>query len=707
MRDKTLILCEKPSVAADFAKALQAGRREGFFESGNHVITFAFGHLLELFSPDDYDKSLGTWELSQLPILPRQFQFKPVASGKKQLAIIKQLVKRKDVGRYVIATDAGREGELIGREVLQYAGVDIEKARRFWSSEALSRTVIERGLANAKPARDYDALYQTGFFRALADWIVGMNYSRLWSLKLSGRYSVGRVQTAVLNLIVSREEEIRNFVEKKFWKVKVGMTGADKPFAGWIIEGDDNRFWSRDGAAGAIKDIAPVPGSGVVRSAKREQVKKNPPQLLNLTALQRTMNKERGMSAARTLEVAQKLYEEHKVLSYPRTPSRVMGSSDVGLAVRKMRELKRTYPKLFAGCDEELFTTDNKRVFNDAKLEDHHALIPLGQLPDGVGDEERAVYRAVLLVFAQAFHHEAVLNKVSYTIVAGKREIEVRGTSIISAGWLSIAPKASERDEEEDGEENAGDLPVLQEGETVSLDSTKIEEGKTRPPKRFDDSSLLGVMEKPDRYLGDDAEYEFEPGTGLGTPATRAAIIEVLFGRKYCERKKKAIVPTEKGETLVKALRATPIATALLDVQETARWETVLNEHPAKFFKDVQTWVREHVAAVKDSDYAAYQIEKEQKEILGTCPLCGGSVVETPKGFGCSRFREGCTFTIWKKVAGASITKAQARRLLAGEKVGPKKMMSRAGKPFEAFLILDSTEGRLRFEFEKQHANQR
>ena len=698
---KRLILTEKPSVARDFAAAIGGlGKHKGYFEGDADIVTFCFGHLLELKFPEDYSESYKIWSVDDLPIIPERFEHRPISSSRAQLKVIHDLLKRSDVTSIVMATDAGREGELIGRLVLNYCGWrDWDAVRRFWVSEALTPAVVEKGLGSLKESASLIPLYESGRFRQQADWLAGINFSRFYSVRLSGRFSFGRVQSSVLGLIVQRDREIAEFVPSPYWEVIGRFSKGDEVFqAKAVVDEDSHRFDSQDRAE-TIAEQAGTVAAGKVTSAVREEKTKKPPKLLNLTALQRIANTKFGFSADKTLKIAQTLYEEKKVLSYPRTPSRVLGASDTALVADLRKSLEASYPELFARFKDELVDSSNKHVFNDAQLEDHHALLPLAPAPEDLSKDEKAIYNTVLLSFCQVFWPDEQFATLNVEIDAGGVTFSAKGKSTIDAGWRAIgAGDTAENTGQEDGdEEPSGSLPYLRTDDVVDLGGAEVQAKETRPPAAFTEASLLAAMENPGKFQKHKDDAKFESGVGLGTQATRAEIIETLIKREYVVREKKKIRSADKGFHFYDAVVTDDAMARFIEVDETARWEKVLKDRPVAFYEEVRTFVDSALGRMKGESFTVFKKEREQ---VGICPKCGAPIYESKKNFYCSAFKEnGCDFTIWKSFIGGNITKSSAQKILAGRKTGKLKLKSKKGKEFEARVFLGE-EHRLELEFD-------
>jgi len=593
----TLILTEKPSVAEDFAKALQCRRKEGYFENGEYVITWAFGHLFEI-SDENLPKK---WELDGLPIFPEKFEYKLKSSqAGKQFKVIKGLLSQ--AGRVIVATDAGREGELIARLILQKAGLkDWAKVYRFWTSEALTSEVIRRELRRLKPAKEYDSLYWCALARQHADFLVGINLTRAATLRSSGGvWSVGRVQTPTLALVVQRDLEIESFKPKPYWVVKalfslegktyegvwIGKKSGGKPNADEDVDEEKEELQEEEEAGGvfdykAVQDLVEklrdARQAVVSRVEKRKRVE-YPPPLYSLSSLQRDANRELGFSAQRALDIAQKLYEERKAISYPRSDAEYLSESSISLVKEVLKRLKR----------EDLVERVEKvgkRVFDDGKLTDHHAIIPLRDEEEDWGEDEKALFGLIKRRFLAAFYEPFIaLDTVVITQVAGE-DFYSRGTTVLQLGYRELYGRPKEKL-----------LPKLEKGQKVDVLKVWSEKRWTKPPPRYTEGMLIKKMEK----------------LSLGTPATRASIIETLKSRGYLVLNKKHLISTEKGRELIKNLQGSKI----VSVEMTSEWEQQLEGiYKAKkgfggykdFLEKIKAFTKEEVGRLKQMSFQASQ----------------------------------------------------------------------------------------------------
>jgi DNA topoisomerase-3 len=693
-----LVLTEKPSVAAAFAAALGVPRKGQFWENQDFCIVSALGHLLENYAPEDYDPALKKWSLATLPVIPDKILFKPIEKTAGQLAVVKSCFGRRGNEPFLLATDAEREGELIGAEILDYVGFsNYDNASRFWVSEALTKDVILAGVKNAKPLSDYVSYRDQGYARQEADWLAGMNLTRLVSLQAGKLFTFGRVQTAVLAAVCAREKDVSSFRKEKFFEVQA-LLGAESPFSAKLLNPDNAEFPSRfpENAPllGETEKLKETAQTGTVTEIKKEKKTVHPPQLFNLTALQKEACKLFSYTPEETLNIAQALYEKHKCLSYPRTPSRVMGDENVDLVRAVFAKLKNRNPELAAGADESLLSKDNKRVFNSAALQDHHALIPLDLLPDGASEQEANVYSLVLKRFFTLFMPDFIYNAVKILVSIGGHLFSGSGIEPLQTGWKTDPAKNDDDEDAPPPEIFSGlekkDYPVL---------SLSTDEKFTGPKKRYTFASLLSLMENP---RGEDGARL----AGLGTPATRGAILKKLFDRNYLAQKGKSILPAPDGLFLIGNVLKNGALAGFVSIPETTRWEEELRANPRNFVSGVKDFVR---YAVKNTSIAA--AERPGKEALGKCPLCSGGVYEGKKSYYCSNYKpndgkggdgkEGCKFAIWKETAGASVSPEDARLLLSGKPTRLKKCKSKAGKEFSASFVLKN-DGKLEFRFQER-----
>lgn len=672
------VIAEKPSVARDIATVLGATKKNDGNISGNgYIVTWAFGHLVGLAMPDAY--GIENFRRENLPILPQSFQliprqiktdkgYKPDTGTVKQLKIIKEIFDQCD--KIIVATDAGREGELIFRYIYQY--LECRKPFvRLWIS-SLTDKAIRDGLQNLKDGTMYDNLFRSAKARSEADWLIGINASQALSIGAGrGTYSLGRVQTPTLAMICSRYLENKNFVPQKYWQLKL-HTGKDSIEFSALSE---EKFDSQQPAIDKLQIIKDS-GQVQVKSVECKEVNQEPPLLYDLTTLQKEANTKLNFSADKTLSIAQKLYE-CKLISYPRTGSRYI-SQDVFDEIPERISLLETYDR-FAGYAKSMKGSSlNRRSVDDKKVTDHHALIITENKPGSLQADEQAIYELVAGRMLEAFSQKCVKEVTSISLTSGESIFAVKGTVIKSAGWRTVF------NAQEEGEENTV-LPALKEGENLPLSDIELLEKQTKPKPLHTESSLLSAMENAGKEL-EDAELKASmKDSGIGTPATRAAIIETLFTRQYIIREKKALVPTEKGLAVYDIVRDKKIA----DVEMTGMWENALSKiesgemNPDTFHKSTEV----HASQIT-SELLGVQLTLSTQQDL-TCPKCGtGRILLYPKVAKCDN--TDCGLVIFRNKSDKQLTDKQITELVTVKKTGMiKGFRSKAGKPFDASLAFD------------------
>lgn len=692
---KQLIIAEKPSVGREIAKALGcASKSDGYLEGDNYVISWTIGHLMEAAPPEAYNPDLKSWSLNTLPILPEKFKFIPIEKTAKQLAVIEKLTSRKDIESVVIATDAGREGEVIARLVLMHAGCK-KPLFRFWTSQALSPEIIKFGVTKGlKPASQYDRIFQAGYQRTMADWLVGMNLTRSSTVRMgnSGVFSVGRVQTAVLALLVDRKIHRENFKSEPYWVFKIHFANPKGKWTGSWFKGDsgerETRFRSKEQAREIATKINGA--TGKVATVEKKKCKTPPPQLYSLTQLQRDANRFFGFTAQQTLDLAQALYEQHQAISYPRTDSQVLGSQSVKMASDLVTRLSSHYNDLFKGVQKSLITGENKRVFNDAKLTDHHALIPLRPAKDSFSESEKKIYEMVLTRFATVFHPDYEYEATEIITEVKGETFMTRGQIALKIGWKVLYQGASEPEDDQR-------LPALVKNDPANIEKLEGEEKQTQPLSEYTEASLLDDMSNPAKYVEqDDLKAIYRGEVGLGTQATRAQIIETLLKREYLVRNKKQLLATDKGCGLIGFLRKLPVSQALASPTETAKWEQTLNQialgeaAEKEFETKIRQFIVSAIAEFKSGEASsAASAIAAQSSKYGTCPACGGAIIKGKKGYGCSNWRaNGCNFIIWETIAGKTLSEKDVTDLLAGKQTREMKLKSKQDSEFTASLKL-------------------
>lgn len=776
-----VVLAEKPSVARDIAKYLKAtSKGQGYLKNDEWTITWAFGHMVELQEPEEYQPDWKPWRLSSLPIIPDEFKLRSRKDGSAhdQLMVIKKLFEEAD--EIVCATDAGREGELIFRYILTWTECENKPCKRLWIS-SLTNAAIEKGFKKLASSTDYDRLYYAAKCRSEADWIVGLNATRFFTVEYGKRnllLSLGRVQTPILAMIVNRDLEIEYFKPKDFWEVHTVCREATFKHTGGKFEDQ----------AEATAILEKVTGQElVVKSVTKKNEKANPPQLYDLTSLQQDMNKRYGFTADQTLKLAQNLYES-KHLTYPRTDSRYI-SSDIQPTIPPLIEaLRRLKPEEIDKLDTAALPF-NSRIVDDKKVSDHHAILPTEVLGDSLAGDERKLYQAVVTRLIAVFYPPCIKAVTVVNAVAAEEPFRARGKVLVDAGWQALYGKV-EPETPKKGKGKADDavqeLPDFQKGES-NPHQPSLPQFKTSAPKRFNEATLLQLMETAGKIVTDEALKEALKDKGVGTPATRASIIEVLISRNYVERKKKNLISTESGRGLISLIQDERLKSPEL----TGDWEFRLKQvergeyDPAQFMSEVADYTREILqctsaktvrlanlgpcpicnapvirgkAAYGCSDWKAgckfvlpgklwglpivpelareilthkrsltphpVQIEdrklfanilldkqgnfsfeeaevskkEDGQEALGQCPTCGGDVVVGKKAYGCSNWRNGCKFVIWKTMAQQEIPLESAQQLLStGTTETISGFKSKAGKDFEAKLKV--VNGEVKFDF--------
>lgn len=585
INSKSLIIAEKPSVARDISQAItNAAKRkqDGYIETDKYYISWAVGHLVSLAEPEDYAKHFKKWDITTLPIIPQTFKLKTISKTAKQFQIIKQLMDRSDVTEVICATDAGREGELIFRYIYQLANCN-KPIKRLWIS-SMTEEAISKGFAELKPGSSYDNLFQSARCRSQADWLVGINGTRAYTTSNNTLYSIGRVQTPTLAMLVERELAIRDFTPQDYYEIVVDCAAAAKRLkATWIDRAEnDSKIIKLETAQEIAAEVtgstqaAPTNTSikasnttAEISEIKKEKKKIAPPLLYDLTELQRDANRFYGYTAKQTLDLAQALYEKHKLLTYPRTDSRYLTNDMKKTLAETITKLQGTpWAHLLAPIASAMkFTT---RIINDKKVSDHHAIIPTPKVSgyDKLTKQEANIYDLVVKRLLAVFYPHHVFEMTTVYLQAASHDFIAKGKVIKELGWKAVYSKVENGEQGSDNE-----LPPLKKGEQLLVEQAEILTKQTQPPKPFNESTLLGAMENAGRQVEDEELREQLKDGGIGTPATRASIIERLIQVEYVERRKKAIVPTEKGIALIKA-----VPLELKSPETTGKWERALNK---------------------------------------------------------------------------------------------------------------------------------
>lgn len=682
-----LVITEKPSVAQSIAKVLSATKRcNGYLEGNGYLVSWCIGHLVELAPPDHYDERYKKWKKEDLPILPANWKYTVSSGTKKQFNILKELMNRDDVDSLICATDAGREGELIFR--LVYHQCRCRKPfERLWIS-SMEDSAIRDGFRQLKPGTEYDALYEAAICRERSDWIVGINATRLFSVLYGNTLNVGRVMSPTLALTVMREAAIAAFISEPFYTVKIQMDG---------FTASSERIKSKEDAEKLAADCKEA--SAVVTKVERKNRKEKPPLLYDLTTLQREANKIRGYTAQQTLDYAQSLYEK-KMVTYPRTDSRYL-TEDMAAMIP---ELVQKTVKKFSFSDEAVpVRTD--QVINNKKVTDHHAIIPtktaaetdLSALPAG----EQAVLELIARRLVCAVGIPSESDETAVELNCAGAVFKAKGSIVTEPGWKAFISGTESR--KEDKEEDASSIPDVQNGMELTVREAVCKEGKTVPPKHYTEATLLQAMEN----AGAEEMPENAERKGLGTPATRAGIIEKLVRTGFLERtgnkKTKYLIPTQKGTALV-----TILPEQIQSASMTAEWEEKLLEIERgkysgdAFMGEIEAMISDLVKNYQIVPDAEILMPKQKSQEIGKCPVCGNNVIEGAKGWFC--VNRSCPFALWKQnryfdSIGKKLTASVAKKLLVNGKVRMKGCKSaKTGKTFDAVLILETdTDGKARF----------
>ncbi len=716
---KTLVIAEKPSVGQDLARVLKGPfkKGEGVLEGPEHVVTWAVGHLVQLAEPDEYDPKFKRWRMEDLPIVPERFKLVVRDErSRKQMSVVTKQIGRDDIAEIVNACDAGREGELIFAYLYEKAKGK-KPVQRLWLN-SMTSAAMKEALSSLRPAEEFARLEQAARSRSEADWIVGMNATRAATIRLrssfDGAVSLGRVQTPTLAIIARREEEIKAFVPEPYWLVDATFEADGKRvYEGRFHEGAKPRIATAEEADAIV--AACVGRQGTITKLEKKEQREKAPMLYDLTTLQREANNRYGFSAKRTLAAAQRCYEEHKALTYPRTNSRYL-PNDMVAEIKPTAELVGHNPEYTKGAEYVigLDLLPLARVVNDEKVTDHHAIIPTRSEHnlDKMGADDRRIYDMVTRRFLAVFHPEAVFENTRVETTVGEQGhiFRTRGKLLIVPGWRGVYDEVA-ADTRPKGEEDEGvdqQLPKLEDGETVDTNEIAAERKETKPPRRYSDASLLGAMETAGKLVDDEELREAMKESGIGTPATRAAIIERLITVAYVERDARALVATEKGLNVIRLLDAHMLTSPEL----TGNWEHRLGkiergeDSREKFMSDIAGFAEQTVHKL-DETLKDVRIPRAK---LGPCPVCGHEINENRKGYSCwAREDPGCGFVIWKAKAGKTLTVPIARELI---KTGyTEKQVTgfrgRSGRSFRAHLAMSQTEeGKWRVEFDEEWAKE-
>jgi DNA topoisomerase III len=716
-----VIIAEKPDQGATLASIFQTKKHQGYIEifpnelfPKGAYMTWAVGHLFQLVPPERYRPEWKQWKLETLPIIPERFQYEVEKAKAKQFAIVKELLRKPEVTEIIHAGDAGREGELIVRNIIQMSGVK-KPMKRLWLSSLTPKAIYEgfRQLLDEAETRN---LYEEAYARACADWLVGMNASRVYSILLKQKgmndvFSVGRVQTPTLAFIVKREKEIEQFRPEPFWEVVATIHINGKQYEGkWVDEKGETRLKEEQLAQKIAQFCRNKPAE--VKEVQTERKTFQPPLLFNLSSLQATANKMYQFSPKKTLDILQKLYQKG-IVSYPRSDSNYVTKGEAETFPDILQKLRAfpEYQPFFPLPNASIL--HNKRYVNEKKVTDHYAIIPTEQVidPAKLSADERKIYDLVVRRLIAAHYEAAVFDYTTVTtLVDGRARFISKGKQQIQEGWRKVI---IQREEDEEAI-----LPALREGESGNVLDVRVKEGKTQPPKRYTEGQLITLMKTAGKFLdNEELEKVLAKTEGLGTEATRAAIITTLKERNYIEVKKNQVYATDKAKVLIEAIGDKILASP----EMTAKWEQRLSEigdgraSASHFMEQVKKLsakiVADALAASQHWNFAGLDTASIQRTTskatlgkpVGTCKLCGGTVIDKGMFYGCANYaKTKCSFTISKKILGKTISQANVKKLLQQGKTNVIKGFKKGEKTFDAVLVWDDKEKKISFSFVKK-----
>ncbi len=660
---KILVIAEKPSVAKDIARVLKCTKKaDGYVYGDDYIISWAIGHLVTLCDPEDYSEGLKKWAFQTLPIIPEEMKLKAIKNTRSQLKVLHKLMNDRNTDSIICATDSGREGELIFRYIYSITNCT-KKVQRLWIS-SMTDAAISDGFRKLRDSSEYDLLYLSAKCRSEADWLVGINATRAYTLKYNALLSIGRVQTPTLAIIVARQKEIDAFEAKDYYEVQNNygsFTGT------WFLkEYGNTRIEEKEKAEAIAKKVKGK--TGVVSKIEKEEKKQSAPFLYDLTELQRDCNKKFGYSAQKTLDLAQALYEKRKLITYPRTDSRYLSDDMKQKIVSTLKKL--SYVEEYKEYASYVLNLErlplSKRIIDNSKVTDHHAIIPtdVNIRLSTLTKEEWNVYNLIALRFLCVFYPNYIYSVTKIVTLAEDETFLSKGTTVLQEGWTALnkrTPEQKEDKREKDKREkdNKDDqtLPDMKENDPVNVLDSKALKKKTAPPKPYTEATLLSAMENAGRFVEDEDLKEQLKESGLGTPATRAAIIERLLTVGYIVRKGKTLIPTPKGLKLIEI-----VPPQLKSPETTGKWEKGLSSiskgkmDSERFMGSIKRYVHYLIGASAEVKKDIV-FEEEKKSFkpkggsLGKCPLCGtGSIHENSKAYFCSNWKKGCKFTLWKNV---------------------------------------------------------
>lgn len=692
---KILVIAEKPSVARDIAKVLQAKQKgEGCLIGERYVVSWAVGHLVTLAEPEEYDEKYKKWNFSTLPILPEEMQLKAIKQTRDQLKILHSWMHKREIDSLICATDSGREGELIFRYIYEITKCK-KPFQRLWIS-SMTEEAIKEGFRALKDGREYDLLYTSAKCRSEADWLVGMNATRAYTLQYHALLSIGRVQTPTLALIVERQKEIDAFTAEDYFEVQADFGG----YTGLWIDREEHTRIDREDAAQAI--LAKTNGKpATITKVEKEEKKTPPPLLYDLTELQRECNRKFGFSAKKTLDIAQSLYEKRKMITYPRTDSRYLSEDMKGKVkstIHRLQALEEYAPYAEPLMQEIRFT---KRIIDNAKVTDHHAIIPTGVPARNLTDNERKVYDLVVRRFIAAFYPDCEISTTTVLGKVDKVDFKVTGKQILKPGWRVVFG-AEQKDSDAEPSDEEGVLPDFVKGESGPHKPT-LGEKWTQPPKPYTEATLLRAMETAGKLVDNDELRDALKENGIGRPSTRAAIIETLFKRNYIRKERKNLFPTATGVELIDTIQEELLKSAEL----TGLWEKKLRQiergtyEARTFLEELKLMVHQVVINVLSDqtgrtitiEQAAPEKPQAEKEPKGkktrkprakkektagqpesttvpvkpVCPICKkGSILRGKTAYGCSEYKDGCTFRMDYATYGEGLSDEELVKVISG-----------------------------------------
>lgn len=712
-----LVIAEKPSVARDLAAVLGAKqKRNGYLEGNGYQITWCIGHLVQLANPEAYSETYHRWKMETLPIMPEQFRYEIVAATKSQFTIVQQLIQNSK--EIICATDAGREGQLIFEYVLLLSKPPENCViRRLWIS-SMTDEAIREGFAALKDNYDYQRLYQSARCRSEADWLVGINFTRLFTLRYGTKLTVGRVQTPTLALLVERHQAIESFQAAPYYQLE-GHFGTLRAL--WN-RGTVNRLEQKEQALQIQKTLTGM--DGTVTKLETSRKTEDRPLLFDLTELQRESNRRFGYTAQETLSIAQNLYERHKLITYPRTDSRYLTADMKPLIPQLLKKIAVVFPEsvpFIQQIAQKKLPLD-KRIINDSKVSDHHAIIVTNHIhqyqPQKLTQKENNVLKLIMVRILTALSGKKLYDetKLEITMDNQKDLFKATGRMIVDEGWTlverSLLAKTATQNEDTKSDSEKEEEQILTGinlQQRVHLDKIVILEKKTTPPKPYTEATLLTAMEKASREIDDKSLKESMKGKGLGTPATRAGIIEKLISVGYVERKKKNLYPTQQGITFIQL-----VPDSIRQVEMTAQWELQLQEicdgqgNATQFMQEIRFYVQKTVAENNSMENVQAVSRKGTLcRVVGKCPKCGCNVIESEKSFYCDGFRQShkCNFSLWKnnkylQARGITLTAPLATELLTAGKMQVNDLVSKSGNHYNAIFYMEPGEQYVNFRME-------